>query len=173
MALGEVRKLESVQRCFTNKIFGINNLCYWSRLESLKLYSLERRRERYIILYIFKIIKGLVPNLTEESFRVRFENRGRRGIMCDIPCINRGAMARYMSLKDDSLCVRGPKLFNCLPAELRDVNFSFESFKRKLDDFLSKIPDKPSLPGPSYSQSARTNSIIDQLDSLRRQEIYH
>jgi hypothetical protein len=35
---------------------------YWTRLKTLKLYSLERRRERYTVLYMWKIIRGLVPN---------------------------------------------------------------------------------------------------------------
>ena len=30
----------------------------------LKLYSLQRRRERYIIIYVWKILEGLVPNLS-------------------------------------------------------------------------------------------------------------
>ena len=173
VALGEVRKLESVQRNFTNKIYDMNTLCYWTRLQRLKLYSLERRRERYLILYVFKIIKGIVPNLTESNLRLRWEHRGRRGLMCDIPLLNRGAMARYKTLKDNSLCVRGPRLYNCLPIHMRDENISFVRFKRRLDEFLAEVPDKPSLPGTNYSQLARSNSIEDQLEVLRRQGIYH
>jgi hypothetical protein len=50
---GAVRKLEAVQRTFTYRISGMRelDLNYWDRLKHLGLYSLERRRERYIILY--------------------------------------------------------------------------------------------------------------------------
>ena len=33
---------------------------YWERLKTLKLYSVERRRERFIILYIYRFIIGLI-----------------------------------------------------------------------------------------------------------------
>ena len=35
----------------------------WERLHELKLYSLMRRRERYIIIYIWKITQHMVPNI--------------------------------------------------------------------------------------------------------------
>ena len=57
--------LESVQRNFTSKIMFENHpdpLDYWERLKELKLYSLERRRERYIIIYTWKVVQGLYPN---------------------------------------------------------------------------------------------------------------
>ena len=38
---------------------------YSKRLEVLKLYSLQRRREKYGIIYVWKIIEGLVPNLSD------------------------------------------------------------------------------------------------------------
>ena len=36
---------------------------YWERLHVLKLYSLQRRRERYIIIHIWKITLHMVPNI--------------------------------------------------------------------------------------------------------------
>ena len=55
--------VEKVQRSFTRLISGMKGLSYPERLTALKLYSLQRRRERYIILYVWKILEGLVPNL--------------------------------------------------------------------------------------------------------------
>ena len=51
--LGNVRLLEGVQRSYTAKITSISHLNYWQRPERLQLQSLERRRERYQIIYIF------------------------------------------------------------------------------------------------------------------------
>ena len=39
------------------------SLNYWERLRELKLYSLQRPRERYIIIYIWKITQHMVPNI--------------------------------------------------------------------------------------------------------------
>ena len=36
---------------------------YHERLKSLGLYSLQRRRERYCIIYIWNIIEGLASDL--------------------------------------------------------------------------------------------------------------
>ena len=43
---------EKVQRAFTKHITGMRDFSYSKRLEILKLYSLQRRRERYSIIYV-------------------------------------------------------------------------------------------------------------------------
>ena len=43
---------EKVQRAFNKHTTGIRDLSYSKRLETLKLYSLQRRRERDIALYM-------------------------------------------------------------------------------------------------------------------------
>ena len=68
------------------------------------------------------------------------------------------------------LFYRGPKLFNCLPKDLRDSEVSVDTFKNRLDQVLQKIPDKPSM--PHYYQSASGNSIIEQLEAMNAQGIY-
>ena len=68
-----IQLIENVLRRFTSRmgVFNANNqnlnllICttdYWQRLKFLKLYSLERRSERYLILYMYKIIIGIHPN---------------------------------------------------------------------------------------------------------------
>ena len=58
----EIRKLEIVQRYFTASLEGMEDLGYYERLKKLNIYSLERRRDRYILIYIFKILMKQVPN---------------------------------------------------------------------------------------------------------------
>ena len=58
LTIGRVRQLEAIQRSFTAKISTLSHKNYWERLKSLGLYSLERRRERYMIIYVFKIINS-------------------------------------------------------------------------------------------------------------------
>ena len=42
----DIQAIEAIQRTFTYKITEIQHLNYWERLHELKLYTLQRRRER-------------------------------------------------------------------------------------------------------------------------------
>ena len=57
-----LERLEISREHYTRKIHEMKDLDYWSRLKALKIYSQERRIERYRIIYTWKIIEGLVPN---------------------------------------------------------------------------------------------------------------
>ena len=57
--------LESIQNNFLKAINSStlpSNADYWDRLAHYKLYSLQRRRERYMLLYTWKVIHRLYPN---------------------------------------------------------------------------------------------------------------
>ena len=58
-----ITQLEKIQRSFTKHITGMNDMPYHEWLKSFGLYSLQRKRERYCIIYNWKIIEGLAPNL--------------------------------------------------------------------------------------------------------------
>ena len=51
-----ITPLEKIQLSFTKHITGMNDMPYHERLKSLGLYTLQRRRERYCIIYIWKMI---------------------------------------------------------------------------------------------------------------------
>ena len=68
--------LESVQRNFTSMISGMQDKDYMDRLASLKMYTQERRRERYQIIFIWKISQGLV-----QGYHMVFTSSDRRGRM--------------------------------------------------------------------------------------------
>ena len=55
-----ISRLESVCRHFTAQIAGLGDLDYWERLTALRMYSQERRRERYRIIFIWKVLQGYV-----------------------------------------------------------------------------------------------------------------
>ena len=59
----DTQTIEAIQRTFTYEITDVQHLNYWERLHELKLYSLQRHRERYIIMYIWKITQHMVPNI--------------------------------------------------------------------------------------------------------------
>ena len=48
----DISLLESVQRAFTKHIHGMHTYSYADKLSMLKLYSLQRRRYRYTIIYV-------------------------------------------------------------------------------------------------------------------------
>lgn len=63
-----IELLESVQRRFTKRIFGLYNLTYHQRLICLGLESLELRRLRADLLLVYKIVFGLILDLEMKTF---------------------------------------------------------------------------------------------------------
>ncbi|GAB1603590.1 hypothetical protein Ahia01_000640300, partial [Argonauta hians] len=59
-----IQKIEAPQRSITRHIEGLSDQNYWDRLKSLGLYSLQRRRERYIICVMWKLYHRQCPNDT-------------------------------------------------------------------------------------------------------------
>ena len=51
-----ILKIESVQRSFTKRLLGLENVSYIDRLKTLKVDSLERRRLLYDLCTCFKIV---------------------------------------------------------------------------------------------------------------------
>ena len=62
MKIGEIAQIEGIQRTATSKIVSVSHINYWQRLEKLGLMSLQRRRDRYSLLYMFKILHNQLPN---------------------------------------------------------------------------------------------------------------
>ena len=62
-----ITQVENIQRSLTKHITGMNDMPYHERLKSLGLYSLQRRRKWYCIIYVWIIIEGLAPNFSQNS----------------------------------------------------------------------------------------------------------
>ena len=154
---GKIQKLESVQQAFTRRIHGMTEINYWERLKVLKMYSLERRRERYIVMYTWKMIENLVPNVGIET---KYNNR--LGRMCKLPQLNCRGNTRAKGMRESSIRTYGAELFNALPKHLRNItNCDLNHFKRQLDGWLSLVPDEPLVPGYTSYRRADSNSITD------------
>lgn len=156
-----IENLEKIQQTFTRQISGMNSADrpdYWKRLKILKIYSLERRRERYMILYVFKALGNKIPN---PGFIVK-ENE-RTGPTLQVP-IKKKQSAISDSVFDRNLLSRGSKLFNVLPKKIRDYIGSDDltAIKTILDNFLEQVPDQPSC--AKLPKEADTNSILDQIN---------
>jgi hypothetical protein len=57
--------------------------------------------------------------------------------------------------------VKGTKLFNLIPLELRGMAGTPDQFKSGLDKWLSSIPDQPTV--SARQRAAQSNSLIDQV----------
>ena len=136
---GDIQHIESLQWSFIRKIKGTSGMNYWEALNYLNLFSLERRRERYQILYIWKILEKLVPNMSSSAITATFSPR--HGRLCKLATINNKSSTKLQNIKTASLSVHGVKLFNCLPKCLRCMSaVSIDKFKKSLDVFLSSVP---------------------------------
>ena len=113
---GNISKLESVLRSFTAKIAGCENLDFWQHLQFLKLLSQERRRERYMIIFLWKISEGLV-----DSYTIPFVTNPRRGRLATVSPVSRDAPTAVRKAREASLSVKGARIFNLLPADIRNI----------------------------------------------------
>ena len=165
MGKGQIQSLEMVQRTFLRKITSYWQMSYWDQLLTAKLYSVERRRERYHIIYMWKVLEELVPNISEhEQRKITGQNNKRFGRLCIVPKVLKTAPALVKTARYASLGYRGPCLFNTVPADIRNITkVPVDTFKKRLDKFLSTIPDEPQIPGYTKYRRADTNSLIDMV----------
>ena len=122
---------------------------------------MERRRERYMILYVWSILEGIVPNLDQSQRKVRYKVHIRHGRKCIVPIVKRSAFREIIA---STLPVHGVKLFNALPKRIRDMkDCSKEKFKEELDKHLLTIPDEPQILRYTAFRRAESNSILDMI----------
>ena len=145
----QINILEQVQRLFTKKfsIFltydPITNIPYCNtsypeRLKRLNLFSLQRRRERFIMMYMHKVTLDpkLMPSVTVE-YNVRTK------VHLKPTTSPKNSPTWVKKIQEFSIFSVGTKLYNSLPKELRQLQMSPQEFKYKLDKYLSTIPDLP------------------------------
>ena len=158
----EIGRLEDVQRHFTKKIEGMEELNYRERLAKLGMYSQERRRDRYMIIFVWKVAMGLV-----DGYNLRFDGRqsrrGREGVIAEIV---RDSPASVRRARENSLSVKGVRMFNMLPPELRNITSDkVDQFKGKLDTFLKSIPDQLTI--VEEGLAAQSNCLLHQITLAR------
>ena len=147
------------------RILVVRNMNYWERLKALNTCSQQSRLESYRILYIWKLLEGRVPNCG-----INVTICDRKGRLCDIPPPNKNAKKSIQNIREDSFQVNGPRLFNCIPAQIRNMTkCNRDDFKFKPDNFLNKVPDTPKVTGlvPSATDivtAKPSNSLVEQVN---------
>ena len=125
----------------------------------LSLYSLERRRELFLAIYIWKILTEMTPMILGDNgpdVVTTYSERRRR--FCAVAKMNCRAPAPVRRILNQSLPIHGAKIFNVLPRHLREYTGSLASFKSGLDRHLSVLPDRPYL--PHYYLEVQSNSLV-------------
>ena len=151
-----ITRIEGVQRFFTSKISGMQDMNYWERLRDLNIISLQRRRERNIILLLWKMKNQIIPNCFKIEFR---ENKRAGGIKAILKPLSK-IKGRVQTVYDASFPIVSAKLWNTLPGKLTLLQ-SLSSFKSGLDNHLWSISDEPPLPGyPFQSNNSLTNQHL-------------
>ena len=126
------------------------------------MFSQERRRERYQIIFIWKISQGLV-----QGYHLAFNKSDRRGLLALVPPLETNTPAAVRRARECTVKVKGARIFNLIPKDLRNLDeVSVDSFKAGLDSWLKCIPDQPTVPG--RQRAALSNSLIDQVANHQR-----
>ena len=132
-------------------------MSYQERLKHLDLYSHQRRRERYIIIYLWRIAELQVPNIDPPIEFGPYSDRNGR--LCKGSHVTTGHLG---TLCFNSFRRRACSLFNSLPRHLRNISkCNMSVFRSKLDIFLKTIGDTPGVPN-------RSNFLFDLIKKTVR-----
>ena len=124
--------------------------------------SLQRRRERYVILMMRKILYKVVSNCCNTKFRMA----SRNDIIVVIPPLAKSSTLSNQTLYDRSFAVQRPRLWNKVPNTVKAVQ-SFDSFKISLPKILALIPDNPPVSGYSQLQFFKLIGRLHAIEVVR------
>jgi len=161
-----INKLEDLQKAYIKNIHGFRHKSYWESLKELGLYSLQRRRERYQLIYLWSILENFVPNIQsdeENLIKVQSSAHSRLGRTIQTRPLRN---TRFSNLRFNSLPFHGARLFNRLPKNVRNMSGCPKiAFKKTIDTLLTNLNDEPQiLPSPISSQ-VLSNSLMFKLNS--------
>ena len=137
-----------IQKSYLKGIELPQNLNYWEKLKYLNLYSLERRRERYQIIYTWCVIEGLVPNFNYTKMeRVAFTHTWIHDLEEKNKCHFKSVNTKHRNIWKGCISDSGLRLFNNLPKHLRNTtNCSKLSFKIKYRSIFARCSRRATAP---------------------------
>ena len=95
-------------------------------------------------IYIWKILEGLVPNISTDESAITAPWNQRRGRTCQVPVVSSTAPVRIQNIRRASFAIHGPCIFNSLPQYIRDTTkCDTNLFKAQLDKYLEQVTDQP------------------------------
>ena len=130
--LGDLRRLESLQRRWTREMAGVGELRYESRLRETGLYSIKGRLMRMDLIKVWKSFNAEIDvGLSRMFERARYGGTRGHRYKLDVPAC-RGELKRRM------FAVRSVRMWNALPADVVEAS-NLDSFKRGVDSFLGDL----------------------------------
>ena len=135
----QIIMIEKIQKAFTKHI----NFPHSPTRKDLVIlkFTPSNVEERYIIIYVWKILGNLVPNLVKP---LQFYVSDRRGRLCSVSHVRLGHTG---SLAYSSFRWKGIRMFNSLPMHIRNITACPPTvFKKQLDLHLSPMLDCPCTP---------------------------
>ena len=111
-----------------------------------------------MIIFLWKASQGLV-----QGFEIGFSDKQtRRGRTAEEKSVQKSSPAAVRKARECSLSIRGARIFNLLPVDIRNHDSNqVDTFKAIHDIYLSKLPEQPSIGG--RSRAADTNSLLHQI----------
>ena len=155
----EINKIEQLQRLFTYKITGMDKYNYWDRLQMLNLMSLQRRRERIIIIHTWKILNNATPNDIDLTFKEHPRTLAIKAVLKPLSKTKGATLTKF----EESFTIKAAKLWNVLPPHITRLT-NFNIFKINLDKFIRTVPDEPPLPDYPHRNN---NSLTNQIPVLK------
>ena len=125
--------LEKIQHRATRRMSDVRGT-YPERLEQLGLTTLEERRLRGDAIEVFKYVRGFLDIEKETLFNINIpaqpKTRHQRSFMpLNVPRAN-------LKLRKNFFSIRGARLWNTLPSELRECN-TVNRFKNAYDAYFA------------------------------------
>lgn len=155
--------IEQIQRKFTRRIRNMKDHDYWTRLKLLNIMSLQRRREKLIILLVWKIKNCLVPNDINLEFKPTLRGSDFEAVVK--PMVK--TKGKFQTSYENSFIIKSAKIWNKLPVKLRDIK-SYNLFKIKLEKYLSFFPDEP----PVHGYYHKTNNSILEYQTIKYESVF-
>ena len=133
-----INKMEDIQRIFTSKIDGMEGLSYHQRLKKLRMYSMERRRDLFRIIYAWQQLekmKIIMDQETNDNSSNRLINNGsytKTALSCHQKC----------SIRSIRVPRGQQRRLNSIPRKLRNMTgVTLDTFKKHLDKWMWWKPE--------------------------------
>jgi hypothetical protein len=142
--VGDILKIEKVQRRATKSIKSLRKLGYTERLKRLDLTTLEVRRQRGDLIQVYKMINKLEDVQLSKPIQLMPTNSYTRGhsqrlMLETFPSANLNNFASGVSRRSEFLLNRVRMLWNQLPVEIIGAP-NLNSFKARLDKYIASCP---------------------------------
>merc|ERR1712215_626752 len=106
------------------KIDGLENLDYHQRLKECNLYSMERRRESYMIIYAWQMLEGKKTDVLGLQTKLSKIGRYRSIDLGDIKKYRLDGTKLDTAIQTkilNSPMRKMERLFNCIPGHIRNI----------------------------------------------------